>query len=252
MEGISDSRMAIADRAYHDTIAREYDRVVVRPREQANRRLFGRLLAGVSGDRALDLGCGTGHLALRIAPRFRSVVGVDHSEAMLATARANAAGAGLANIEFRQADIAEAMATLPSSGFDLIGAVGFLHHLAPQALQPLLAACRRCLAPGGRIAIAEPLECEEPAPIRDWNQRVFATLPAYSDPAPDPDEAPLDEAALRAAIAGAGLRIAREVRAWDVLTHDYPPRLLERWRAARLLSSHPGGNVIAMLLEAAP
>ena len=252
MDVISDSRMAVADRAYHDTIAREYDRVVVRPRELANRRLFGRLLAGLSGEQALDLGCGTGHLALRVAPRFRRVVGVDHSEAMLAVARGNAAAAGHANIEFRHADIGEAMQSLPAAHFDLVGAVGFLHHLAPEALQPLLAACRRCLAANGRIAVAEPLECEEPAPIRDWNARVFATLPPYSDPAPDPDEAPLDEAALRDAIAAAGLRIAREVRAWDVLTHDYPPGWLERWRAARLLSAHPGGNVIALLLEAAP
>jgi SAM-dependent methyltransferase len=44
-------------------------------------------LAGGSSGRILDIGCGTGELARRIAPRVRSVTAIDQAERMIAQAR---------------------------------------------------------------------------------------------------------------------------------------------------------------------
>jgi 2-polyprenyl-3-methyl-5-hydroxy-6-metoxy-1,4-benzoquinol methylase len=54
--------------------------------------------------RALDFGCGVGRLALALARRSGSVVGVDISESMLAVAARNASERGLGNVTFVQGD----------------------------------------------------------------------------------------------------------------------------------------------------
>ena len=50
-------------------------------------------LVGGVGARVLDLGCGTAELVRRLAPRFQSVTAIDHSEPMIARARALPGGA---------------------------------------------------------------------------------------------------------------------------------------------------------------
>jgi len=59
----------------------------------------------LAGLRALDVGTGTGRLALALARRCRSVVGVDREASLVAQARQNAATSGLANVEFVVADV---------------------------------------------------------------------------------------------------------------------------------------------------
>jgi len=59
------------------------------------------------GERALDVCCGTGDLALALADRVGpegSVIGCDFSEPMLARARTKAARAGAAQVSFGWAD----------------------------------------------------------------------------------------------------------------------------------------------------
>jgi SAM-dependent methyltransferase len=51
-------------------------------------------------DVVLDLGCGTGAIALALAPRAKWVIGRDPSEGMLERARRRAAERGLTNVEF--------------------------------------------------------------------------------------------------------------------------------------------------------
>jgi len=53
----------------------------------------------------LDAGCGPGHTALAFAPHVAKVVAVDLSRSMLNQGGALAAGRGITNIEFRQADV---------------------------------------------------------------------------------------------------------------------------------------------------
>jgi SAM-dependent methyltransferase len=68
---------------------------------------FLALLAGepLGRSRVLDVGCGAGRLSLALAPVSRSVVGLDRDVPALAEARRHAAAAGLANVEFHQADV---------------------------------------------------------------------------------------------------------------------------------------------------
>lgn len=68
---------------------------------------FLALLAGepLGRSRVLDVGCGSGRLSLALAPVARSVVGLDRDVAALEEARRRAAAAGLANVEFHEADV---------------------------------------------------------------------------------------------------------------------------------------------------
>lgn len=78
----------------------------------------------------LIAGCGTGRQSIETARRFpqASVLAIDLSRASLAYARRKSREAGLRHIDYAQADLLR----LAESGrrFDLIEAVGVLHHLA--------------------------------------------------------------------------------------------------------------------------
>ena len=72
--------------------------------------------------RALDCFTSTGGFALHIAARCESVEGVDSSAAALETATANAARNGIANVEFREADVFELLAAYAAARrvFDIV------------------------------------------------------------------------------------------------------------------------------------
>lgn len=53
----------------------------------------------------LDVGCGSGRLTLAMAPASRFVTGLDRDAGALDEARRRAAAAGLANVEFHEADV---------------------------------------------------------------------------------------------------------------------------------------------------
>ncbi len=79
--------------------------------------------------RVLVAGCGTGKHAVDVATRYADaeVLAIDLSRRSLAYAQRKACEAGLANLEFAQADILELGAL--DREFDLIESVGVLHHL---------------------------------------------------------------------------------------------------------------------------
>ena len=69
--------------------------------------LTARLMAAAApdpADHALDIGCGTGDTALRLAAVTRRVTGIDISAPMLAVARRRAAAAGHTNLALLEAD----------------------------------------------------------------------------------------------------------------------------------------------------
>jgi ubiquinone/menaquinone biosynthesis C-methylase UbiE len=105
-------------------------------------RFVGELTARLdNGARVLDLGCGDGTNARRLAERF-DVVGVDLSEEQLRLARAAAPEA-----TFVQADFAEV--DFPAGGFDAVTAFYSLVHLPRADHSHLLAKVWRWLRPGG-------------------------------------------------------------------------------------------------------
>ena len=110
-----------------------------------------RLAEPEPGMSVLDLGTGTGNLALLFAARGCDVWGTDFSEAMLAEARAKLPHAHLVAHDLRDAWPAE----LPQR-FDRVVSAYVFHHLA---LVEKVALCRETveqrLAPGGRLVIAD-------------------------------------------------------------------------------------------------
>ena len=96
-------------------------------------------------DRVLDVACGTGIVARRIAPRVLSATGLDTNAAMLAVARA-------ADPAVRWVEADAAAIPLPDASFDLVLCQQGVQFFGDRAAA--LRELRRVLAPGGRLAIA--------------------------------------------------------------------------------------------------
>ncbi len=79
--------------------------------------------------RALDVGCGSGQLLLRIARHMPDMhfVGVDLSDAMLELAEKNRVEEGIDNVAFARHDMLQ-LDRLPLHSFDLVTANNVLHH----------------------------------------------------------------------------------------------------------------------------
>lgn len=177
------------DRLYHDAaLARFYDL----DNGWTGDRSYCLNLARGSGT-VLDLGCGTGNLAIRIAgDHGADVTGVDPAGPMLALARAKR-GAGA--VRWVQADARELDL---GRSFDLIVMTGhaFQVFLTGADRAACLATIARHLAPGGRFildsrnpAMREWLDWA-PDPSRRWfddplSGRVEAWNTAHFDPTRD-------------------------------------------------------------------
>jgi ubiquinone/menaquinone biosynthesis C-methylase UbiE len=108
-------------------------------------------LARASEALVIDVACGPGTFTRPFAPHVRRTVGVDLTPAMIEKARAEAARAGIANIEFVTGDVY----ALPfEDGVAGVVACGYaFHHMTEPARA--LAEMARVLRPGGRVAIAD-------------------------------------------------------------------------------------------------
>ncbi|WP_433281261.1 class I SAM-dependent methyltransferase [Micromonospora sp. CA-244673] len=102
---------------------------------------------GVTGPKVLDIGCGTGDLAIALARRGHQVTAVDISRVAIDQARAKAAREGLA-VHFEVQD-ATAL-SLPSAPFDTVFDSGLLHslHRYGAAMDRYLASLPGLAAPG--------------------------------------------------------------------------------------------------------
>lgn len=149
-----------------------FDRFIRTPvRENA---LKARLIEQVAlrpGERTLDVGAGTGTLAIRLARREPGarVVGLDADPDILAIARRKAADAGAA------IELVEAMSTampFEDGSFDKVVSTLFFHHLDPGGKRTTLAEVARVLRPGGELHVgdwgppADPLQAALFLPVR--------------------------------------------------------------------------------------
>jgi ubiquinone/menaquinone biosynthesis C-methylase UbiE len=120
--------------------------------DQLRARLLA-ISAPEPGDACVDLGAGTGFVALALAPLVGSVLAVDISPVMVESLAARAVQAGSRNIRTAVADLRTFR--LPSASVDLVVSSYALHHLRDDDKRTLAAEAARWLRPRGRIVIAD-------------------------------------------------------------------------------------------------
>lgn len=138
------------------------------------------IVRAVRPARALDLGCGGGHVAYRLAPHAGAVVACDLSAEMLAAVRETAAERGLGNIVTEQAP-AERL-PFADAAFDFVVTRFSAHHW--RDLGAGLAQARRVAGPGApaifidAVSPGKPLQdshlqaielLRDPSHVRDYS-----------------------------------------------------------------------------------
>lgn len=104
-------------------------------------------------DRVLDVGAGTGLLALGAADRVLGVVAVDVSPAMCERLAARARASGKTNVEVREGDAARL--PVADQSVEVVLSNYCFHHLPDPEKQRALAEVRRVLVPGGRFVFGD-------------------------------------------------------------------------------------------------
>jgi SAM-dependent methyltransferase len=111
--------------------------------------------AGITtGEHVLDVGCGTGTLALGAARAARGVrvTGLDADASILARARRKAARASL---EVRLDEGRSTTLPYPDASFDLVLSTLFFHHVDDDAKRQTASELVRVLRPGGRVVVGD-------------------------------------------------------------------------------------------------
>lgn len=166
--------------------------------------------------RVLDMACGPGADKVELAAALpeAQIVAIDRQAHFVAAAAARCAGFG-SRVQVRQGDLAE-----PGGPYDLIWCAGAAYIVG---LERALTLWRSALAPGGHVAVSEPVLI---GALTDELVEFW-----YMDPPP------LDEAGVRCRIAGAGYRVVAtrmvQGQAWD----DY-----YRPMEARIAALRPGAD----------
>ncbi|WP_035051976.1 class I SAM-dependent methyltransferase [Andreprevotia chitinilytica] len=120
--------------------------------------------------RALDLGCGAGHVSFVVAPHVAHVTAYDLSAPMLDVVASSAAERGLRNIDIQQG-AAEQM-PFPDATFDLVCTRYSAHHWmdVPAALKEI----RRVLKPDGVLVVMDIVG--SPDPLFDTHLQTIELL----------------------------------------------------------------------------
>lgn len=128
-------------------------------------RAFREKLVGLArlapGDSVLDVGCGTGSLAIaakRHVGTTSEVFGIDPSPEMIGRAASKAARAGM-DVQFKTA-VAEAL-PFPDARFDVVLSTLMFHHLPRRPRQECAREIRRVLKPGGRVLVVDFAQAQE-------------------------------------------------------------------------------------------
>lgn len=105
-------------------------------------------VAGLSGRRVLDVGCGGGLLSEAMARRGATVTGIDMSPESLAVARLHLLESAPLQVDYRGIPAEELAAQAPRS-FDVVTCMELLEHVPDPAR--LVASCASLARPGGSV-----------------------------------------------------------------------------------------------------
>lgn len=173
--------------------------------------ILGVLGSSLDGAHVLDVGCATGRLAARLAPKAARLAAVDIAPAILETARGRLAHLA-PEAELEVADV-EARLPFGNATFDVATLTGVLHHLTRPVAA--LAEIRRVLRPGGRLVVVDP--CFFP-PMRQIANALLRVVPV----AGDHRFYGMAEAARLLDRAGYRTRACTRVAIWSYLIDAYP------------------------------
>jgi SAM-dependent methyltransferase len=138
-----------------------------------NEHFHGWILRNLPARRsiAVDIGCGKGVLAGKLATQFAHVTGIDRNVGMAAAASSRLRGFPQVNIQ--RCDFADFSSTAGDGGADLITMVAVLHHMD---LDDALARIPRLAAPGGRLLVVGIARPDSPADL------AFDVISAAANP----------------------------------------------------------------------
>lgn len=121
--------------------------------ERVHRDIAARVEAG---DRVLDLGCGTGALAVLLARKGAEVSGIDISPPMLSQAARRVREEGLEDrVALRELGAVDLDTAFPDASFDVVTSTLVFSELSADEIDYTLAECQRILRSGGQLLIAD-------------------------------------------------------------------------------------------------
>ncbi|MBL0943536.1 MAG: bifunctional 2-polyprenyl-6-hydroxyphenol methylase/3-demethylubiquinol 3-O-methyltransferase UbiG [Hydrogenophaga sp.] len=105
-------------------------------------------LAGLSGQRVLDVGCGGGILSDSMARRGANVTGIDLASKALKVAQLHALEAATPNVQYLETSV-EALAAEQPASFDVVTCMEMIEHVPDPA--SVVRACSELVKPGGWV-----------------------------------------------------------------------------------------------------
>jgi len=127
-----------------------------------------RHLGQFNTESALDFGSGVGRLTIPLAQRFKKVVGVEISEAMIAEAQRNCQEFGVSNVDFVKSND---QLSLVGQKFDFVNSCLVLQHIPPKRGMEIIASLLKILNVGGVVVLQFPVRVRLPV-----LQRVVYTI----------------------------------------------------------------------------
>jgi ubiquinone/menaquinone biosynthesis C-methylase UbiE len=127
-------------------------------------------------DRVLDVACGGGIVVCAFAGHVRHATGIDMTPAMLDRARLLAAEKGVANVSWREGDVAHL--PYPDGAFTIVVTRFAVHHFPdpPAVFAEMVRVC----APGGRVVVVDTYASPDPAKAAEFNRLEKLRDPSHA------------------------------------------------------------------------
>jgi 2-polyprenyl-3-methyl-5-hydroxy-6-metoxy-1,4-benzoquinol methylase len=169
--------------------------------------------------RILSIGCGLGHYEMALAPHVAGIVAIDLADTAIREASRRAAARNIANVKWRRASVFDL--ELPAASFDVVIAMGVLHHVPLPQRTALLRNVRRWLRADGWFYARDPN-------ARGLLRRIGTPFYRSKSPFHSPEEADMDPRSLVAELKAADFGVAH-VHYTDVFGGPLPWIVRTNW-----------------------